>query len=269
MRHAPVGQEDSGRRPKVAAAKLPDEVAELALLPAVTKAGGRGDGIRTTAEQPFTPDRCQVRTGTVVERHRREDARVQIDHREAPGGPLEHLELEDPLPAQLAEQAADAGCETGGHPDRLRERVLACDRRPEAGDPGRRQRQQAAVGDHACAREEPRALEPLHDEGGRISAQGAQKASRVVDHGHPLLPEALARRRERSRRLDDDRVPELRPRGGGLGMVGTESARRRRQARGGRKPMEQNLVHASSHRLARGEPEPRRLLEPVPVLRDR
>ena len=104
MRDPAVRKDCGNRRPEPPVAQLPREVAELAFFPAIPPGWLRDHREGIAAEQPVTPDGSEIRAGVVVERDRGEDPRVEIDHRELPARQLEHLELEDALPADRCEQ---------------------------------------------------------------------------------------------------------------------------------------------------------------------
>src|SRR5262245_21399624 len=100
-------------------AELPGEMAELALLPAVPPRRPRGRGSRVAAEQPVAPDRRRVRACIGIERDRREDTGVEVDHGE-PVRELEQLQLEDPLPPERGQQLENALGEAVRRSDGLR-----------------------------------------------------------------------------------------------------------------------------------------------------
>src|SRR5215469_1891380 len=101
MRDPAVREDHRCGGPEPSVAELPREVAELALFPAIPSGGLRDHGERIAAEQPVAPDGSEIRTGVLVERDRREHPRVEVEDRVPAVGELEHLELEDPLPADV------------------------------------------------------------------------------------------------------------------------------------------------------------------------
>ena len=195
----PAVRKDCGnRRPEATVAQLPREMAELAFFPAVPPGWLRdhGEGVAVAAEQPVTPDGSEVRAGVIVERDRRKDSRVEIDHREPPPRQLEQLELEDALPADRGEQLAHLVGQARRWADRLRVGVHSRGGRPEPQDARGRGGQQPALGEHARARQEAGALEALDDEGRHQLRYRALERLRVRSDDDALLLQASVHRLE-------------------------------------------------------------------------